>query len=78
METGDERVLFTGDTLFRDQCGRTDLLGGDALIMRQSLAKLAGLKGDYTIYPGHGDSTTLERERRFNPYVRTAMSSGNR
>lgn len=69
-----ENVLFTGDTLFRDSCGRTDLAGGDMDTLMRSLRKLGDLPGDYEVYPGHMDSTTLERERRFNYYMTCANS----
>ncbi len=61
-----ENCLFTGDTLFRLTCGRYDFPGGDPQVLARSLAKLGDLEGDYEIYPGHGDSSTLEYERRFN------------
>lgn len=66
-------ALFTGDTLFRGSCGRTDLPGGDMDAELHSLKKLCSLPGDYEVYPGHMDSSTLERERRFNHYCREAM-----
>ncbi len=65
-----EDVIFTGDTLFAGACGRTDLPGGDAQWLRRSLARLAALEGDPAIYPGHGESSTLAREKRYNPYMR--------
>ena len=68
-----EDALFTGDTLFRGSCGRTDFPGSSAVAMIGSLRRLASLEGDYEVYPGHMDSTSLERERRFNPFVLDAM-----
>jgi len=68
-----ESALFTGDTLFRDSCGRTDL-GGSMEVLLQSLKRLAELEGDYEVYPGHADSTTLSRERSFNYYMQHAMN----
>jgi len=68
-----ENALFTGDTLFRDSCGRTDL-GGSMEILLESLKRLSDLDGDYEVYPGHADHTTLSRERSFNYYVRYANS----
>ena len=65
-----ENAIFSGDTLFAGSCGRTDLPGGDMNALRRSLERLAGEKGNYTVYPGHGESTTLERERKTNPYMR--------
>jgi len=70
-----ENSLFTGDTLFKDSCGRTDFKEGDMQVMQQSLRSLAMLDGDYDVYPGHMDSTTLERERRFNYYMRYALEN---
>ena len=67
-----ENALFTGDTLFRGSCGRTDLPGGDMDEELKSLARLCALPGDYEVYPGHMDSSTLERERNFNYYCREA------
>jgi len=68
-----EDVLFTGDTLFRSSVGRTDLGGGDIHALMRSLARLAALEGNFEVYPGHMDSTTLDRERRFNDYVLYAV-----
>ena len=68
-----ENALFTGDTLFRGSCGRTDFPGGSMTAIMGSLRRLASLEGDYEVYPGHMDSTTMERERRFNPFVLDAM-----
>ena len=68
-----ENALFTGDTLFRGSCGRVDLEGGDMTQELLSLKRLCELEGDYEVYPGHMDSSTLERERRFNYYCREAM-----
>ncbi|MDD6502194.1 MAG: MBL fold metallo-hydrolase [Oscillospiraceae bacterium] len=67
-------AMFAGDTLFKDSCGRVDLDGGDDRAMLASLKRLAELPGDFEVYPGHMDPTTLAAERRFNPYVRAALS----
>ena len=67
-------ALFTGDTLFKGSCGRTDLPGGDMDEELESLKKLCSLPGDYEVYPGHMDSSTLSRERLFNYYCRLAMN----
>lgn len=64
-----EDALFTGDTLFRFSIGRTDLPGGDDAAMTGSLKRLAGLPGDYKVYPGHDAPTTLDQERQRNPYL---------
>ena len=62
-------VLFSGDTLFAGSIGRTDLPGGDMSVLRRSLARLASLDGDLTVYPGHGEETTLAFEKEANPYL---------
>ena len=67
-------ALFTGDTLFRGSCGRTDLPSGNMRMEMASLKRICALPGDYEVYPGHMDSSTLERERRFNHYCREAMT----
>lgn len=66
-------ALFTGDTLFRGSCGRVDLPGGDPQEEMRSLKKICSLEGDFEVYPGHMDSSTLQRERSFNYYCREAM-----
>jgi glyoxylase-like metal-dependent hydrolase (beta-lactamase superfamily II) len=68
-----EDALFTGDTLFKGSCGRTDLPGGDMEQELNSLRRICELPGDYEVYPGHMDPSTLEREREFNYYCRAAM-----
>ena len=65
-----EKILLSGDTLFAGGCGRTDLPGGDPETIYMSLADLGELEDDILVYPGHGDSTTLAREKRYNPYMR--------
>ena len=67
-----EDALFTGDTLFRGDCGRTDLEGGNYDVMMKSLRRLAELNGDFEVYPGHEESSTLSRERSFNRDMRYA------
>ena len=69
-------ALFTGDTLFAGSCGRTDFAGGSMEVELQSLAKIAALPGDYEVYPGHMDCSTLETERRFNPYLTALQNRG--
>ena len=72
LKVGD--VLFCGDTLFAGSCGRTDLAGGSYEEIMASLKKLGELPGDYHVCPGHDVTSTLERERRSNPFLREAMS----
>ena len=66
-------MLFAGDTLFAGSCGRTDLPGGSWKDMAASLRRLASLEGNYTVYPGHGEPTTLAEERAGNPYIEMAL-----
>lgn len=56
-------ALFTGDTLFAHGYGRTDLPGGDFSALRRSLRRLLHLAGDFRVFPGHSESTTLNHER---------------
>ncbi len=65
----ESNILFTGDTLFQGSIGRTDLPGGDSSAMEKSLKRLLSLGEDVVIYPGHGSKTTMERERRSNPFL---------
>lgn len=69
----DETVYFTGDTLFRDSCGRTDFPGSSTEAILRSLKRLADLPGDGEVYPGHGFSSTLARERSVNYFMTAAM-----
>ena len=62
--------LFTGDTLFCESCGRTDFPGGSMTEMRQSLRRLAALEGDYKVYAGHDENSTLAHERQYNPMMK--------
>ena len=61
-----EDNIFTGDTLFCLSRGRTDFPTGDAMALNFSIKKLYALSGDYNIYSGHGESTKLSNERRYN------------
>lgn len=66
----DEGVAFVGDVLFSSGIGRTDLYGGDsATLMRSIKDVLFALPEDTIIYPGHGPSTTVAREKRTNPWI---------
>lgn len=63
-------TAFAGDTLFAGSVGRTDLPGGDGdALVRAVKDKLFSLPDDATVYPGHGPPTTIEREKRMNPFV---------
>lgn len=68
-------ALFTGDTLFRDSIGRTDFPGCSGADMMRSLQRLYKLEGDYEVYPGHMEATTLGRERQNNYFMQEAMRS---
>lgn len=64
----EDKVIFSGDTLFCRSMGRVDFPTGNPQQMMNSLSRLRDMQGDYTVYPGHDRPTTLEDERRFNPY----------
>ncbi len=64
----EDKVIFSGDTLFYHSMGRVDFPTSNPLGMINSLRKLSNLEGDYTVYPGHDRTTTLSEERKSNPY----------
>jgi glyoxylase-like metal-dependent hydrolase (beta-lactamase superfamily II) len=64
-----ERVLFTGDTLFQGGIGRTDLPGANERDILSSLRRILSLPEDTIIYPGHGPSSTIAREKKYNPFL---------
>ena len=69
------KVLFTGDTLFRESIGRTDLPGGDySWIMNSILEKIIPLGDDVKVYPGHGETTDIGHESMYNPFVVEVMN----
>lgn len=65
----DEKVAFSGDTLFKGSIGRTDLPGGSMFQIIQSLRMITQLPDDVVILPGHGDKTTIGLELASNPYL---------
>ena len=65
----EEKVVFTGDTLFKSSIGRTDLPGGSMFQIIQSLRKITQLPDDTKVYPGHGGTTTIGYELATNPYL---------
>ncbi len=62
-------MLFTGDTLFLQSVGRTDFPTGDKNQLINSVKRLFNLDGEYKVYPGHEDFTTLSHERKYNMFV---------
>jgi glyoxylase-like metal-dependent hydrolase (beta-lactamase superfamily II) len=72
----ESRVLFTGDTLFADSIGRTDLPGGDySWIMKSILEKLLPLGDDVRVYPGHGGDTTIGHEAANNLFITEVLDN---
>lgn len=64
----DEKLLFSGDTIFREDCGRTDLYGGDnPSIIKSIYESILTLPEDVNILPGHMGTTTVAHERKYNP-----------
>jgi len=66
------KVVFSGDTIFRDSIGRTDLSGGNIDILLESIHNklFCQCEDDYVIYPGHMDETTIGREKKYNPFLK--------
>lgn len=65
-----EGFMFSGDTLFCGDIGRSDFPDSDPRALQQSLERIKAIRKDLQVFPGHGEATTLERERRNNPYLR--------
>ena len=63
-----EDMLFTGDTVFRGSVGRTDMPGGSAKMLVESVRRIAKLDPELKIYPGHGPASTIGFELRYNPF----------
>jgi hydroxyacylglutathione hydrolase len=71
-------VMFSGDLLFQGSIGRTDLPGGDHATMLRSLAtKVLPLRDDVVVLPGHGEQTSIGRERATNPFLLDLLDSGD-
>lgn len=62
-------IMISGDTLFLENIGRYDFVGGNYKTLRNSLKRLATLDRDYRVLPGHGPSTSLSHEKQFNIYL---------
>ena len=67
----DDKVMFTGDFLFKDTIGRCDLVESDFEKMKESILKIKKYDDDIVIYPGHGMSTLLGNEKKYNPYFKS-------
>ena len=65
----DEKVLFSGDTIFEESIGRTDLGGKHEQLIHSIRTELLPLPDDVQILPGHGGATTIGHERRYNPFL---------
>ena len=66
----EDKIMFVGDFIFKDSIGRCDLPGGNEIEMKKSINKIKKYDNDITIYPGHGDKTTLEYEKKNNVYFK--------
>lgn len=66
----EESVMFTGDTVFKGSAGRTDLRGGDFSALSKTLQKLKNYPADTVLYSGHGESTTVDFELKYNPFLK--------
>ena len=76
LYNAEAKVLFTGDTLFRESIGRTDLPGGDySWIMKSILEEIIPLGDDVKIYPGHEESSTIGHESLYNPFVTEVLNN---
>ena len=64
------KEVFSGDTLFKGSIGRMDFPDSSTDDMKNSLAKLACLSDNFVVYPGHGPTTTIDGEKRSNPFLR--------
>lgn len=66
----ENKVIFSGDTLFYESIGRFDLPTGSYEKLMRSIEKILLLGDDYTVYTGHGPKTTLKHERVSNPFIK--------
>lgn len=66
----DNEILISGDTLFKNSCGRTDMRGGNGKDLRNSLNRLKELPKEVRVYPGHGESTTIKDELENNFFMK--------
>lgn len=71
----EDRILFSGDTLFKESVGRTDLEGGDLHSLMHSIVdRLIKLGDDVSVFPGHGPESTIGHETMYNPYIVDALN----
>jgi len=66
----EEKLMFIGDFIFKDDIGRVDLPGGSEADMKESISKIKAYPDDITLYPGHNEVTTLGYEKENNPYLK--------
>ena len=64
--------IMSGDTLFCESCGRTDFADSSSASMIKSLLKIASIEGEFNIFPGHMESTTLSHEKKYNPFMNSS------
>jgi len=70
MQKPTKKIVFTGDSLFCQGIGRTDLAGGDESLLKNTIKeKLFCLDDDTVVYPGHGPTSTIGEEKRNNPFL---------
>ncbi len=69
----DHDLLVGGDLILMGAIGRTDLPGGDAAVLADSIRRIMALPGHTRLLPGHGEPSTLDHERQTNPYVRSIL-----
>ncbi len=69
-----DNCIFCGDTLFQGSAGRTDLPTGSDEELAKSLRRLSAIEENLEVYPGHGEFTTLDEEKRYNVYMASAHS----
>lgn len=69
----EDKVMFGGDFIFKQSIGRCDLEGGSISAMKSSLKKISMYDDDIIIYPGHGPSTSLGYEKKYNHYFKELL-----
>ena len=70
LKKPDDKIVFTGDSLFRMSIGRADFPGSDEIALKQSIKnRLFTLPDETVIYPGHGPRSTIGYEKKNNPFL---------